>query len=101
MSSSRSGQWIPSPRPIRRHLDRSASDPLFSLGYHPNGTEIERPSLRRTVSVSSLIATSVARGAVTSFAEELIPRLHQLLTVTDDQLLNPASFNRTKTATVG
>src|SRR5205085_5096273 len=37
MSSSRSGQWIPSPRAIKRQLLRSFPDPCSKRGNHARG----------------------------------------------------------------
>ena len=74
MSSSRSGQWIPSPRAIRVLLARSAAEPCRSRGNHANGTEMQRPSDSSTLKVSSDAATAVATGIV-SLAEVVIPGL--------------------------
>src|SRR3989304_2257654 len=54
ISSSRSGQWIPSPFPIKRQLLRSCAVPCRSLGYQPIGTETVRPSDKSILIVSSL-----------------------------------------------
>src|SRR5437762_10284607 len=87
ISSSSCGQWIPSPRPIRLHVERSSTVAWPRRGYHARGTEIVRPSLKSTVSVSSVVSTFVARGTFNSIAEELIPCLVTLvLMVGDDSL---------------
>src|SRR5262249_6220519 len=98
MSSSISGQCIPSPRPMNRHALRSLLEAFTSRGNHASGTEIDRPSLRSTVNVSSLTATSDAVGTLTSIAEELIPCLQQFLAVIGDQPFDPANLSRAETA---
>ena len=52
MSSSRSGQWMPSPELIRRQLDRCARVPCRSLGNQAIGTVMVRPSDNSTVKLS-------------------------------------------------
>ena len=54
MSSSRSGQCIPSPFPIKRQLSRSSGLPCKSPGYHASGAEMVRPSVRSAVIESSV-----------------------------------------------
>jgi len=54
MSSSRSGQGIPSRSPIHLQLLLSSVLPWTSRGYHVSGTVIERPSLRSTIKLSSV-----------------------------------------------
>ena len=49
MSSSRSGQWIPSPHPMRRQLFRSSGVPCWRRGYHARGTERLRASASSTM----------------------------------------------------
>ena len=60
MSSSKSGQWIPSLFPIRRQLFRSSGVPCSSRGYQARGTEIARPSFNWRVRLSSVITTCCA-----------------------------------------
>jgi len=54
ISSSRPGQCIPSPFPIKRQLLRSSGLPCKSRGYHASGAEMVRPSVRSTVIESSV-----------------------------------------------
>jgi hypothetical protein len=101
MSSSSSGQWIPSPRPIRRQVMRSFSEACTSRGYQASGTEIVRPSLRSTVNVSSVTATFVAAGTTISIGEELIPGLHKLLTMLGDHLLDASNLGAPEVSALG
>jgi hypothetical protein len=57
MSSSRSGQWMPTPLPIRRHRLRSWRVPWTRRGYHASGTTTVRPSARSTASLSAVTLT--------------------------------------------
>ena len=93
ISSSRSSQWMPTPRPIRRQRFRSADDACDKRGYHPSGTEILRPSLRSTLSVSSETATFSTKGISISIAEVLIPRLHKNHSAISHQSLNSRDLN--------
>src|SRR5438445_12716274 len=89
MSSSSSGQWTPSPRPINRHFLRSFFEACTRRGYQASGTEIERPSLRSTVSVSYVTARFVAAGTVISFSAEVILCLEEFLLMLSGALLDP------------
>jgi len=51
---------MPSPSPIRRQFARSAVDPAASRGYQASGTQSLRPSIRSSVTVSSVIVTVFA-----------------------------------------
>lgn len=62
MSSSRSGQWIPSPSPIRRQWLRSSGVAWTRRGYQASGTETTRPSLISAVSASSVTRIWRNRG---------------------------------------
>jgi len=73
MSSSRSGQWIPSPSPINRQLERSAVVPCAKRGYHDIGTVTVRPSARSTTRESSVTCTSSACADRGSVREVFIP----------------------------
>jgi len=73
MSSSRSGQWIPSWSPMKGHLSLSVDEAWRRRGHHARGTAIVRPSTRSTVRASSVIVTVCALASRTSIAEELIP----------------------------
>lgn len=66
MSSSRSGQWTPSPWPIRRQLLRSLGVAWTKRGYQASGVEMTRPSLRSAMSVSSVTVTSCMVAAWSS-----------------------------------
>jgi hypothetical protein len=70
MSSSRSGQCMPSPSPISRQFERSAWLPWARRGYHVSGTVIVRPSTRSTISASSVSDTCRARASATSIGDD-------------------------------
>jgi hypothetical protein len=74
MSSSRSGQWSPSPCPINRQFFRSAAVACTSRGNHSSGTVIVRPSAKLTAKLFSVIAISVTGM---SAVEVLIPTPQQ------------------------
>lgn len=99
MSSSRSFQWIPRPRPISRQRLRSAAVARNRRGYHARGAEMLRPSLNSTRSVPSETATSSAKGTSISIAEILIPSLHELNLTITNQSLNPGDFCPRKSTT--
>src|SRR5947209_4491926 len=92
MSSSSSGQWIPSPPPMRRQWSFSSGVPWRSLGYHTMGTATVRPSTRSTVRVSSLSVTWRALAAWISSAEVLIPAPQQRGLLILDKLLHLANL---------
>src|SRR4051812_10142333 len=89
---------MPSPRPIRRHEFRSSAEPFASRGYHASGTEIERPSARSTVKVSSVTATAVAAGMLISVMEELIPRFQEPRFMLRHELLDPSNLGTAEIA---
>src|SRR6266540_108499 len=97
MSSSRSGQWMPSPRPMRRHFERSAEVPWAKRGYQERGTLTVLPSTKSTTKASSVTETCCASATRSSLAEELIhaPRSWLSFCLTMDSnllistLLNP------------
>ena len=66
ISSSSSGQCIPSPLPISRQLLRSSRLPWRSRGYPSKGAEIVRPSVRSTTRVSFVTFTRCAMIGVIS-----------------------------------
>ena len=72
MSSSTSSQWIPTPRPIRRQLERCLGEALNSRGNHSSGAETRRASASVTMSSSSVNETSTA-SATGLLAKVLIP----------------------------
>jgi hypothetical protein len=74
ISSSRSSQWMPAPRPTNRQRLRSAVDACDKRGYHASGTETLRPSLRSTESVSSDIVTFFNRGDFNFLRQSTYPR---------------------------
>jgi hypothetical protein len=100
MSSSRSGQWIPSPSPMRRHCARSAWVPWDRRGYHASGTLTVRPSINSTTSASSVRATRSARASRISFAadEVLIPGSQKLLLPCYHQPFDLPEFGRSEPA---
>src|SRR5262245_20712154 len=77
MSSSRCGQWIPTPGPINSHRRRSARDPSASLGYHWRGTETARPSVSSTTSVWSVTPTFFAAAISVATVEIFMPCLQK------------------------
>src|SRR5215208_1330752 len=75
-SSSRSGQWRPTPPPISRQLRRCSALAARSAGNHSSGALTSRPSASRTRRASSVNDASTARGSTGILAaEELIPFL--------------------------
>jgi hypothetical protein len=100
ISSSRAGQWIPSPPPIKRQVRRSLGVAFANLGYQATGTLIVRPSARSTDSVFRLIATCLANASRTLTMKELIPALQQSLSMFLDQRLNAVDFLLAKTTFV-
>src|SRR5437868_1037670 len=92
MSSSRSGQWIPSPRPISLQCPRSVGVPCASRGYHASGTDSVRPSSKSTTNASSLTVTLVANAARRSVAEVLIPRPHEFALVLLNERRDPVQL---------
>jgi len=81
-----------------RHVARSSAVPWASRGYHASGTEIVRPSLRSTVSVSSVTTTFVAAGTAMSVSEEVIPSLQELFAMVPDDLFDPSDFSSSEEA---
>jgi hypothetical protein len=67
-----SGQWIPTPSPMRRYRTSCSAEALRRRGNHSSGTASSRPSARRTRSASVVHETSTARGSILT-AEVLIP----------------------------
>jgi hypothetical protein len=99
ISSSKSGQWIPSPRPIKRQRLRSLEVPCRRRGYQANGTKSVRPSARCTVRASSVTDTlsdATSPLSITKF----MPTPQQLLLLVLDQLLKPADLAPGKTTTM-
>ncbi len=96
MSSSRSGQWIPSPLPIRRQFARSAGVPCANRGNQATGTVIVLPSAKSTSRASSLTLTLSASASLSSVPEVLIPRPQQKDCVLHHQPLNPCDFRAAK-----
>ena len=86
MSSSSSGQWIPRPRPSKRHCDRCAGEAWDKRGFHDNGTETTRPSASDTVSVSSVISSAPYRWSALYGRQ----RSHSFFPTTCPDFLPPA-----------
>jgi hypothetical protein len=101
MSSSRSGQWTPSPRPIKRQFARSAGVPCARRGYQGKGTLTLRPSTRSTIKVSSVTVTCCAIADRKSLGEVLIPRSTKLYSVVSHHRLHPANLGPAKAAAPG
>lgn len=97
ISSSKSAQCIPSPRPINFQLFRSSGVPWASLGYHAMGTAMVRPSDNSTLKVSSVTNTSVAYEAVVSAAEVPNPCLLYLCAIFFHHFVDFANFVPVKT----
>src|SRR5678816_1142320 len=77
MSSSTSGQWMPTPAPMRRQLRRWAAEARCSRGNQARGTLTSRPSARVARRALSVTVTSMTSGLI-SMAEVLIPGLLKL-----------------------
>jgi len=100
MSSSRSGQWMPSPAPIRRQLLRSSGVPCKSRGYHARGAETVRPSVKSSTSASSVTLTCCAVAIRTSTAKVFIPTPQETFSVFLYEPLYPIDFASAKTSAV-
>src|SRR2546425_5936721 len=100
MSSSRSGQWIPTPRPMICQFCCSAGDPCARRGYHCTGTETVLPSTNSTVSSSAVTRTFCARASRPPRIEEGIPFSQQLLLVFFHQLSQSADLRRAEPTAV-
>src|SRR6266508_4885428 len=87
---------MPSPRPIRRPLDRSARLPYTKRGYQDKGTPTVRPSTRSTTKVSSVTARCCARGARSSLGEVLIPSSTTFSRVLPHQCLQASALGPPK-----
>jgi hypothetical protein len=98
MSSSMLSQWMPCPFPINFQFSFSACVACKSLGNHAKGAEIVLPSLKSTLSVSSVIITRSAFGTAISTAEIVIPSLHEPRMIFFDHFLNAADFHPAETA---
>ncbi len=75
-SSSMSGQWMPYPPPATFQLRRCSVVAWNNRGYQVSGTEMVRPSFRRTLSESSskdthaTLSSAAIIGKITSGAKE-------------------------------
>jgi hypothetical protein len=98
-SSSRSGQWMPCPRPIRRQFRRCSGVALARRGNHASGAATSRPSASTTRSRSSVTVTSTAVGS-TLPAEMDIPRLHKFQAMLDHPAHAGASIHATETLAI-
>src|SRR5258706_14408666 len=67
---------MPSPLPSISQRLRCAEEPVVRRGYHRTGTEMVRPSVRWTMSSSSVTRTSRAR-AMEVLTEVLMPYLQK------------------------
>ena len=72
MSSSRSGQWMPTPLPMSRQLLRCSGVPCKRRGNQARGAETVRPSERRRTNSASNTCTSITSDD-TLLAKMLIP----------------------------
>src|SRR3989344_4893725 len=79
---------MPCPFPVSRQLFRSFFVPCKSRGNHARGTDIVLPSLKSTLSVSSVTVTFSATGTSASAVEIRIPRLLQFIRVCLHQFLD-------------
>jgi len=77
MSSSMSGQWMPTPGPINTHARRSRGDASASRGYQRRGTDTTRPSASATVNTSSVTRTCLAAAVPAADAKVLMPCLQE------------------------
>ena len=94
MSSSKSGQWMPSPRPMKRQWLRSCC----RRGNHASGAVMVRPSDNSTNNVSAVTRKSSPAASRSSSSKVFIPFSQQFFAVFFDQPLNPIKFNTTKPA---
>ena len=97
-SSSRSGQWMSVPSSLISQLSRSCGVPCHKRGYHISGAMIVRPSMRSTVSESSLTLISFAPTSWISTTTEFIPLLTQEFLILYYKLANGAEFSSAKSA---
>lgn len=72
-SSSRSGQWMPTPPPINRQLRRSRGLPWSRRGYQVRGAVTVRPSRSSTTTASLRIRARTADGTRASAVEVRMP----------------------------
>jgi len=93
-SSSRSGQWRPSPRAIRRQRERSRAVACLSRGYHDSGTVTVRPSVRSTTSATRVTRARRARGFSRRTVEVLIPAPQNRFAVMKHDALHRANLVR-------
>src|ERR1019366_2791053 len=96
-SSSRPGQWIPSPPAMRRQLVRSAGVPCAKRGNHASGTVIVRPSASSATRASSLTLTLWASASLSSAPEVLIPSPQQESRVFRDQFFDDSNLPAAET----
>ena len=99
ISSSRSGQWIPSPFAISFQWERSAGVPCESRGNQPMGTVMDLPSANSATSASSVTVTLCACTSVVSGPEVLIPCSQQKTLMLHDQSFYPRDLDATEAAT--
>src|SRR6266545_1491970 len=94
---------MPSPSPMNRHRERSASLPCASLGYQVRGTPMVRPSTQSTINESSVSRTRCARASPISVgdAEVFMPLLHKAFLIDNHQPLDVPEFRRRETAASG
>src|SRR6266496_966431 len=91
---------MPSPRPMRRHFDRSSALPWAKRGYQDSGTLTVRPSTKSTTSASSVTETCCASATRSSLGEELIPCSTKFDLVLPHQGLQPSDLYSAKPATL-
>jgi len=72
---------------------------LVSSVLLASGTEKVRPSIRSTMSVSSVTVTFCTTAVRISIAKELIPTLQQIFSVFLDQALDPVDFASLESST--
>ena len=84
---------------MMRQFLRSLAVPCASLGNQASGTEMLRPSLKSTLRVSSVTVMLSAVGTSASTVEVRIPCLLKHSVVLMHQLLYPAYFRASESAT--
>ena len=100
MSSLTSSQWIPTPLPIRRQLERCLGEALNNRGNHSSGAATRRASARVTTSSSSVKETSTA-SATGLQTKVLIPSNDKRFPMLLNQIVEFSEFGAAKTTRFG
>src|SRR5438128_5527 len=98
MSSSRSGQWTPTPFPIISNRLRCAGVALANRHDQASGTLIVRPSASWAISASSVTSSVTIRGSL--LPAVFIPCLPNTVHVVEDDLPDAVQFLRREAVVV-